>query len=446
MKKAAAILLVFSMMLALCVCSTAEDVYTPLAGTEMGWEEGPVNEEPEEQPIYRFKIINRSGEGITEMTIGDNHSYVTVGPPKSGSWPEGDTGHTSSIRPEGRVWFSYKTESGLSYRTTLPEPLKDAVITILPMSEGGIRLDDPTETVPAVDVREKYPVEETQAEIKVTYPYFVRTESATWYLSKDDIALLGEEAFFRGLYDLLEYQEADFADARAVLSGFISEEVEPIIIYTDFCMKSGMSEIAGAYYNYKKNYIKMFTDWNHAKCSLLHEYVHYLTEYCTDSPVSIGLFSEGIAEYISTIVCKNRMERESYREVLTAEQRDFFTQRGAWNEAENCMDLERLTIGGAESYASGREVGKEYMCVVNTVIDRTEEIQQNPAPETLSYSEAGSMIAFLAETETEGYVFSHWSTENADLEEVFGIPFPELYKHWREWNAKRFEELGLVMK
>lgn len=446
MKKAAAILLVFSMMLALCVCSMAEDVYTPPAGTEIGWEEGPVNEEPEEQPIYRFKIINRSGEGITEITIGDNHSSLTVGPPASGSWPEGDIRHTSWIRPEGRVWFSYKTESGCSFKTMLPEPLRDAVITILPVSEGGIRLDDPAETVPAVDVREKYPVEETQAEIKVTYPYFVRTESAIWYLSKDDIALLGEEAFFRGLYDLLEYQEADFADARAALSGFISEEVEPIIIYTDFCMKSGMSEIAGAYYNYKKNYIKMFTDWNHAKCSLLHEYVHYLTQYCTDSPVSIGLFSEGIAEYISAIVCKNRMERESYREVLTAEQREFFTQRGAWNDAENCMDLERLTIGGAESYARGQEVGKEYMCVVNTVIDRTEEIQQNPAPETLSYSEAGSMIAFLAEVETEKYVFSHWSTENADLEEVFGIPFPELYKHWREWNAKRFDELGLVMK
>ena len=75
----------------------------------------------------------------------------------------------------------------------------------------------------------EYSIEENTAENRATYPYVVHTESATWYLSKDDIALLGEEAFFRGLYDLLEYQEADFADARAALSGFISEEVEPII-------------------------------------------------------------------------------------------------------------------------------------------------------------------------------------------------------------------------
>ena len=63
---------------------------------------------------------------------------------------------------------------------------------------------------------------------KAIYPYIVSTESATWYLAKDDIDLLGEESFYDGLYDILKYQESDFAEAREALAGFISEKIEPV--------------------------------------------------------------------------------------------------------------------------------------------------------------------------------------------------------------------------
>ena len=45
-----------------------------------------------------------------------------------------------------------------------------------------------------------------------SYPYLVRTPSATWYLSKADIDLLGEDAYYQGLYAILDelYDEALF--------------------------------------------------------------------------------------------------------------------------------------------------------------------------------------------------------------------------------------------
>jgi hypothetical protein len=87
-----------------------------------------------------------------------------------------------------------------------------------------------------------YLIEENQQENKATYPYVVHTESSTWYLAKDDIALLGEEDYYAGLTEILEDMEQDFADARAALAGYLQEEIPPVDIFTDFCGKAGISE------------------------------------------------------------------------------------------------------------------------------------------------------------------------------------------------------------
>ena len=57
-------------------------------------------------------------------------------------------------------------------------------------------------------------IEENKGENAETYPYVIHMKSATWYLAADDIALLGEDAFYKGLYAILENQEQDFADVR----------------------------------------------------------------------------------------------------------------------------------------------------------------------------------------------------------------------------------------
>ena len=64
-----------------------------------------------------------------------------------------------------------------------------------------------------------YPKEENTGWNKDSYPWIIRTPYAAWYVSKADIELLGEEAYYEGLYATLDDAEADFADARAALAG-----------------------------------------------------------------------------------------------------------------------------------------------------------------------------------------------------------------------------------
>ena len=116
-----------------------------------------------------------------------------------------------------------------------------------------------------------YAIEENQQENKATYPYVVHTESSTWYLAKDDITLLGEEDYYTGLTEIMEDIDQDFADARAALAGYIYEDIPPVDIFTDFCGKAGISETAGAYYNKRSNFIKVFHGWDMAKESLLQD-------------------------------------------------------------------------------------------------------------------------------------------------------------------------------
>lgn len=295
-----------------------------------------------------------------------------------------------------------------------------------------------------VDFPPDHTVTDNPGSDKDKYPYIVNTGSSIWYLAADDIDLLGKEAFFEGLYDILLYQESDFAEARSALAGFIPEEIEPVKIYTDFCGKAGISEIAGAYYNEISNFIKVFSGWEMAKEALLHEYVHYLTVHCTDTPVADRFFAEGMAEYISKIVCRNRMLR-SINMGLSAEEAEFYRDRGAWDEEENCIDPKLYYFGTAEVIAQGQLVGIEYPTISNKVIVRTPQIQRSPRTEDLSFVEASCIMAFLVDTYTREAVFSHMDLDSDDMESVFGKPFSELYIQWTEWNTEQFSKYGLVM-
>ena len=102
------------------------------------------------------------------------------------------------------------TETPATEAPATETPATDAPATETPATEA------PATEAPAADAREAYPIEENTGYKSETYPYLVRTPSAVWYLAADDIALLGEEAYYDGLYAILEYAEADFADAREV--------------------------------------------------------------------------------------------------------------------------------------------------------------------------------------------------------------------------------------
>ena len=304
---------------------------------------------------------------------------------------------------------------------------------------------EPEPTEPPVSLPGlSWPVEEAEGPTAVSYPYIVRTETAVWHLSKDDMELLGEEAYLEGLERILRDQDADFAEAQALLAPWLQEEVPPIDIYTDFCGHAEGDEIFGAFYRGTNRDIRLFHSWDIAAMALLHEYVHYLTFSCTDKPVSMGLFAEGIAEYVSQFACRNRMLRTASREGMSEDDKRL---AGEWNllDEDGCLDPERRHLYLAEETKSPEGTGMKYSTITNAVMTRDERINQNPTPTTISYYEAGSMIAYLVETYGEEQVFGRWDMDPLDLADAFGKGFPELYRDWEVWNRAKCEELGIVL-
>lgn len=288
-----------------------------------------------------------------------------------------------------------------------------------------------------------WPVEEAEGPTAVSYPFVVRTRYAVWHLSKDDMELLGEAAYLEGLERILQDQDADFGEARELLAPWLQEEIPPIDVYTDFCGHAEGDEIYGAFYRGPYRDIRLYHDWEMVGRSLLHEYVHYLTCTCTDRPVSEGLFCEGVAEYVSNIACRNRMLRTA----SLNSQSEAVAQMGSYNllDEDGAVDPARLYFFNAEFIRSDAALGAVYNNLTGSVMTREERINRDPSPTTISYYEAGSMIAYLVETFGEEQVFGHWDQDPFALGEVFGRDFPGLYRDWADWNLSKCEELGLVL-
>ena len=291
---------------------------------------------------------------------------------------------------------------------------------------------------------EPFRLEQNEGRNAVSYPYFVRTASATWYFAKADMELLGEEAFLEGFRQVAENQEADLADAREALKGFIREEIPAVDIYTDFSGKSEESRFGGGFCYRDGRGIRLFTDWNAAGGSLLHEYVHYLSFCCTDTPVKEGFWAEALADYVSKLACENRMARAASRSI-NPEAMQFYLDHGAADPETGEFDLRRYTYATAESINSDAAIGQTYLAVSNvfTVVkaDRLEHLTSS----SLSYPEAACLLEYLIETYGRNTVFSHWDIDAKQMKDVFGKSFSELYGDWRVRNLARCEALGLIL-
>ena len=77
---------------------------------------------------------------------------------------------------------------------------------------------------------------------------------------------------------------------------------------------------------------------------------------------------------------------------------------------------------------------------------RTPEIQQNPTAENISHEEAACILAYLVETRSRETVLSHLDLDPAVMEQVFGEGFEDIYRHWKEWNSKHFDESGAILR
>ena len=286
--------------------------------------------------------------------------------------------------------------------------------------------------------------EENTGRDAVSYPYLIRTPSAVWHISKADIELIGEDAYYEGLHAAMELAEADFADARAALEGYIPEEIPPIDIYTDFCNKGELSFIAWAYYDDTRNEIRLFDGWIKACYALQHEYVHYLTMHCADPATPPYYWAESIADYITHYACKNRLARSVNmgRDVsrYLPEMRE-----AIWDEEENCVDPRLLYMVNGIFCTRGYIIGEKYFDVRNQWMTRTEDLQGRLTPDMISFEEAAGIMAYLVDTYGKETVFGNWTADPKHLETVFGKTFKELYSEWAAWNEEQCLQAGIVI-
>lgn len=292
-----------------------------------------------------------------------------------------------------------------------------------------------------------YTLETNEGNNAQTYPYIIHTPHATWYLAAADIELLGEEAFFEGLEKLLAVQEDDFADAYAVLDGYLKDEIPPIDVHTDFAGNTERAKWskAGAYYLGPEMGIYLFYGWDMSGFSLLHEYAHYLTyECCTfDLTPGGGFWAESIAEYVSKITCKNRMGR-AVRNGMTDEELTYAEQRGLL-DADGMLDLKKYYCFTAAYLRSGAALGTTYSAVSETPITLTEQLVEHPQPTTISYFEGGCFFNWLVEHFGRDLVFAHMTIGQEKFADVFGKDFETLFFEWAADNDAWCESNGIVL-
>ncbi len=280
-----------------------------------------------------------------------------------------------------------------------------------------------------------------------TYSYVIHTPHATWYLAAADIELLGEEAFFEGLEKLLTYQEADFADAFAVLDGYLKDEIPVIDVHTDFAAQTERAKWnkAGAYYLGPDMGIYLYYGWGMAGFTLLHEYAHYLTyECCTfDLTEGGGFWAEAIAEYVSQITCRNRMGR-AVNLGLSDEEQTYAEQRGLL-DADGMLNPKKYYCFMAAFIRSGAADGIEYSAVSETLIAMSERLLLHPMLTTLSYFEAGCFFDWLVEHYGRELVFTHLTIGQGDFKDVFGKDFETLFFEWAADNDAWCTENGILL-
>ena len=296
----------------------------------------------------------------------------------------------------------------------------------------------------AVRIVGRYKVVPNDNERKGTYPYVLRTENSAWYLAAADIDLMGEEAFYKGLEDILSYTEADMTDARKALTGRIWEDVPPVEIRTDFCGKAEISQDAGAYYNGLANMIKLFHSWDMAKFSLLHEYVHYLTIHCAEKKTMHYFYIETVAEYVSKFVCENRMIRSM--DFSHADQPQLKALAEIWSDFDQ-VKYRNACLSESDAFARGLYDERPYSCVGQYMTVRKADKRLPDHLYELSYAEADSMALYLIGRDGEEKYLDNWDVVDEDkLAGLYGFTVEELLVAWSAWNAEQCEKLGLRME
>ncbi len=263
------------------------------------------------------------------------------------------------------------------------------------------------------------------------YPYVMSDVEANWYFHPDDVKEYGYKAFVEEYLITEELMVQDFPEARGVFENYLPDEVPSIDICTMFYTEQ---DTFNAYYN--GTGIELYKNWGKVKHSLLHEYVHYLTLGVTDMVLYSGALAEGIAEEAAVWGCTNHLRKTDLQSTYDKE---VWGESVLWDEEEDLINVQKLTLAMAQEYYSGLRVGKFYGTVSADGIERAEEIN---GIGQLSYSEMASLTHYLMELYGRDAVCEGFYNYDSFMKLV-GKDFTELYDEWGAWNTEQCEKMGL---
>lgn len=283
-----------------------------------------------------------------------------------------------------------------------------------------------------------YTVEETPVEVLKTYPYRVVSDSFVLYLSQEDIDSQDRDAYFDGMNRFLENLEEDLSEAREYLKDYLTDDVQPIEIYTYFTKQSPRG--AGIYIS-TANKIMLYMGWERAAESVLHEYVHYLTYDCFRYGLTEGLWVEGVAEFVSELACGNKTAK-AFNYGFSDEEVAEYVSWGL-TDGDGKISIRKYLWGYAASWDKPYSIGEKYTSVSGKTMMMTARIQQNPTMDQLTYPQAACFVEYLVNRFGKDRVFKHLNCNSIKFRGVYGQSFEELYSEWKQENLKKCIELGL---
>jgi hypothetical protein len=172
--------------------------------------------------------------------------------------------------------------------------------------------------------------------------------------------------------------------------------------------------------------------------------VHYLTIHCAEKKVLSGFYAEAVAEYVSRILCKNRMMRSmDPSKLYDPEMLDAMHAWGVWDEEIGGPDYRKSVLCESDAFARGLYDGQQYQSVGQRTLLR---MGDRPIPYhvyELSYAEGESLAFYLMETYGEDKFLDNWDTAPDKIAELYDLTEEELLTAWSAWNAEQCEQLGL---
>lgn len=275
------------------------------------------------------------------------------------------------------------------------------------------------------------------------YPYVVHEENYNMFFKTIDVNAIGYKDYMAGYEDIHKYAPDDFKDAQEKYWRNTDKDTfVPVNIYTMFEKDEeddvdNLSDRFAAFYNYIENRIVLYKNWDEAKWTLVHEYIHYIDR---EHKQSIdGTVREAYTEELAAYECRNYLRELA----ITKWYIDYFEGMDVVDPGTGLLDNETFLEICAYMNYTGISQGWSSI-TLGAGAEWTEERTIIYFSE-MSYQAAASFYHFLVEKFGEKKVHLA-SGDIIDFVKLFEGDYASLYKEWGERLTEKYGEYDSVIK